>query len=230
MGAARSSPQVELAPEFGEPRWPIALAISAFIAITIAVRLAEPHSVSLGPHWLVAGIEIGLLLVLIAANPARISRRHRWLRRVAVALIVGLVLVALAYTGKLISDLIQGSKVTESADSLLASGALIWLGNCLVFSLLYWELDSGGPRARYLHEHHYPDFAFTQQQSPELAPPDWRPRYVDYLVLGLTTNTAFGPTDVLPLARWAKLTMALQSLISVIVVGFVIARAVNVFK
>jgi hypothetical protein len=113
---------------------------------------------------------------------------------------------------------------------LLVSGALIWLGNCLVFSLLYWELDSGGPRARYLREHEYPDFAFTQQQSPELAPPDWRPRYVDYLVLGLTTNTAFSPTDVLPMARWAKLTMALQSLISLLVVAFVIARAVNVFK
>jgi hypothetical protein len=140
------------------------------------------------------------------------------------------VLLALVYTGALILDLIRGSKVTESADSLLASGGVIWLGNCLVFSLLYWELDSGGPRARYLREHKYPDFAFTQHQNPELAPPDWRPRYFDYLILGLTTSTAFSPTDVLPLARWAKLTMALQALISLIVVAFVIARAVNVFK
>src|SRR5262249_15666109 len=108
--------------------------------------------------------------------------------------------------------------------------ALIWLGNCLVFSLLYWELDSGGPRARYLREHEYPDFAFTQHQSPQLAPSDWRPRYVDYLVLGLTTNTATSPTDVLRMARWAKLVMALQSLISVLVVSFVFARAVNVFS
>jgi len=227
---ASSAPQVEPDQEFGEPRWPIGLAILAYVAITLVLRLAQPRTVSLGPHWLVAGIEIGLFLALIAANPARISRRHRWLRRVAVILIILLVLVALAYTGKLVSDLIHGSKVTESADSLLASGALIWVGNCLVFSLLYWELDSGGPRARFLHEHEYPDFAFTQQQNPELAPPNWRPRYLDYLVLGLTTNTAFSPTDVLPMARWAKLTMALQSLISLLVVAFVIARAVNVFK
>jgi hypothetical protein len=99
-----------------------------------------------------------------------------------------------------------------------------------VFSLLYWLLDSGGPLARYLGEREYPDFAFSQQLSPELAPPGWRPHYVDYLILGLTTNTAFSPTDVMPLARWAKLTMALQSLIALTVVGLVIARAVNVFS
>jgi hypothetical protein len=98
-----------------------------------------------------------------------------------------------------------------------------------VFGLLYWLLDSGGPYARYVGERPYLDFAFTQQMSPELAPPGWRPHYVDYFILGLTTSTAFSPTDVMPLARWAKLTMALQSLISLTVVGLVIARAVNVF-
>ena len=82
----------------------------------------------------------------------------------------------------------------------------------MMFGLLYWLLDSGGPYARYVGERPFPDFAFTQQLSPELAPPGWRPKFVDYLILGLTTNTAFSPTDVMPLARWAKLTMALQSL------------------
>jgi hypothetical protein len=91
-------------------------------------------------------------------------------------------------------------------------------------------LDSGGPLARYRELRAYPDFAFTQQMSPELAPPGWRPRYIDYLILGLTTSTAFSPTDVLPLARWAKLTMAVQSLISLMVIGLVIARAVNVLS
>ena len=75
-----------------------------------------------------------------------------------------------------------------------------------------------------------PDFAFSQQLSPELSTPDWRPQYVDYLILGFTTSTAFSPTDVLPMAHWAKLTMALQSLVSLTVIGLVIARAVNVFS
>jgi len=213
-----------------EPRWPIALVFGSYIIVTIVLRVVEPHRESIGPHWLVPTIEVALLVVLLAADPAHIRDRRRWLRPLAIVLAFLLAGVALLSTGVLISQLIRGGTVTDSASSLLASGALIWLGNCLVFGLLYWLLDSGGPYARFLGEREFPDFAFTQHQSPELAPPGWRPRYVDYLILGLTTSTAFSPTDVLPLARWAKLTMGLQSLISLAVIGLVIARAVNVFS
>ncbi len=103
------------------------------------------------------------------------------------------------------------------------------MGNAVVFGLLYWELDSGGPLARCRHERAHPDFAFPQHSNPELAPPDWRPNYVDSFVLGITTSMAFSPTDVMPMAPWAKLTMAVQSLISLTVIGLVVARAVNVF-
>jgi uncharacterized membrane protein len=213
-----------------EPRWPIALVLGAFIVLTIVLRVAQPHRESLGPDWLVPGIEIALLVALMAADPAHLSRRRRWLRPLSITLVALLAVAALVATAVLITELVQGGKVTESATSLLSSGALIWLGNCLTFGLLYWLLDSGGPYARFVGEREYPDFAFTQQMSPEFAPPGWRPQYVDYLVLGLTTSTAFSPTDVMPMARWAKLTMALQSLISLTVVGLVIARAVNVFS
>jgi uncharacterized membrane protein len=213
-----------------EPRWPVALAILSFIGLTIAVRVAEPHRETLGPPWLVPGIEVAMLLALLAADPVHAVRRRRWLRPIAIALVVALVVVALISTAVLITELIRGGKVTESADSLLASGALIWFGNVLTFSLLYWLLDGGGPLARHQREREYPDFAFTQQMSPELAPPGWLPYYVDYLILGLTTSTAFSPTDILPVSRWAKLLMALQSIVSLVVVGLVIARAVNVFS
>jgi hypothetical protein len=212
-----------------EPRWPVALAVATFIGISIALRIAVPNRESLGPHWVVPAIEIVLLVCLIAADPAHVTGRRRWLRPLSIALVLGLTVAMLVATGILIKDLIIGGKVTNEAGSLLSSGFLIWLGNILVFSLIYWLLDSGGPLARYLGERPYPDFAFTQQQNPELAPPGWRPRYVDYLILGLTTSTAFSPTDVLPMAAWAKLTMALQSIISLSLVGLVIARAVNVF-
>ena len=213
-----------------EPRWPVALAVSFFIAVTIALRVAQPHRETLGPRWLVPGIEIGVLVALLAADPVHAGRRRSWLRPVSIALVVSLAVVALVATAVLIAELIRGGKVTEEAGSLLASGALIWLGNVLVFSLLYWLLDSGGPLARLRGEHEYPDIAFTQQMSPEFAPPGWQPQYVDYLVLGLTTSTAFSPTDVMPMSRWAKLMMALQSVISLLVVGLVIARAVNIFS
>jgi hypothetical protein len=222
--------RVDEEPIFVEPRWPIALAVSAFIAITVAARILEPHRESLGPTWLVPGIEIALLVALITADPARVSARANWLRRLAITLVGALAIVAVSSTAVLISDLIRGASVAESAGPLLTSGALIWLGNCLVFALLYWLLDSGGPLARYRGEREYPDFAFSQQMSPELAPPGWQPQFGDYLILGVTTSMAFSPTDVMPMVLWAKLTMALQSLISLMVFGLVIARAVNVFS
>ena len=212
-----------------EPRWPIAVVLCAFIVTTVVLRVVEPHRESLGPHWLVPALEVGLLAALIAANPADVVGRERWLRPLSITLIFALLVVALLSDVILIVDLVKGSKVTSSASSLLASGALIWLGNALVFGLLYWALDSGGPLARHRHERPHPDFAFSQQLNPELAPPGWRPQYVDYLILGITTSTAFSPTDVMPMSAWAKLTMALQSLISLTVIGLVIARAVNVF-
>jgi hypothetical protein len=214
---------------FVESRWPIALTVAAFIALQITLRIVQPDREALGPPWLVPGIEMAMLVALIAADPARVSRRARWLRRLSRALVVVLAVVAVVATAVLINDLIRGEQVTDEAGRLLASGAVIWLGNVLVFSLLYWQFDSGGPLARYRRGREFPDLAFTQQMSPELAPPDWRPKFVDYLILGLTTSTAFSPTDVMPMAPWAKLTMALQSLISLTVVGLVIARAVNVF-
>ena len=215
---------------FVEPRWPIALAVGFYLGLMIVLRIYEPDRPMIGTRWLVPGIMAGLLVALLLADPAHVEGRGRWLRRLVGVLILAIAAIALVATAILIADLVRGSHVTESASSLLASGALIWLGNCLVFSLLYWHFDSGGPLARHRGDRAYRDFAFTQHTSPELAPEGWRPQYVDYLVLGLTTSTAFSPTDVLPVAVWAKLTMALQSLISLAVVGLVIARAVNVFS
>jgi hypothetical protein len=212
-----------------EPRWPIAVTLLAYIALTVVLRLAQPKRESFGPHWVVPVLEIALLLALIAANPAHVVGRAKWLRPLAITLIAALMVLALLSTVVLLDDIITGKKVTQSATSLLASGALIWLGNALVFSLLYWELDSGGPLGRYQHRQQYPDFAFSQHLNPELAPPGWRPQYVDYLLLGITTSTAFSPTDVMPIKAWAKLTMGLQSLISLTVLGLVVARAVNAF-
>lgn len=212
-----------------EPRWPVALAISAFIAITLVLHVTVPQRQTLGPPWVIPTVEVAMLGLLIAADPARIIPRRRWLRRAALALALILAAAVFASTAKLITALIEGGSVTNSATPLLASGAVVWLGNILIFGLLYWLLDSGGPVARHLHERPFPDFAFSQHLSPDLAPPGWRPQYVDYFILGLTTSMAFSPTDVMPMRAWAKLMMAAQSLISLVVVGLVIARAVNVF-
>jgi len=216
-------------PVFVEARWPIALTLGLYIALAVVLRIEVPNRPHFGPDWLVPTAEIALLVALVLADPYHITRRARWLRKVGIGLTLALLAVALYATGDLIRLLIDGGTAINSADVLLASGALVWLGNVVVFALIYWQLDSGGPLARYRGDRQYPDFLFPNQASPEFAPPGWRPKFPDYLVLGLTTNTAFSPTDVMPMALWAKMTMALQSLIALIVVGLVVARAVNLF-
>jgi hypothetical protein len=213
-----------------EPRWPVVLAVATYIVMSIVLRVVVPRRESIGPHWLVPAVEIVLLVILVSADHGRLEGRPTWLRPASIVLVVLLLLAGLVATVTLITQLITGSKVVQSADTLLASGTIVWVGNALVFSLLYWLLDSGGPIARYRRERAHPDFAFPQHLAPELADPNWCPHYVDYLALGVTTSTAFSPTDVMPMVPWAKLTMALQSLISLTVVGLVIARAVNVFS
>ena len=100
----------------------------------------------------------------------------------------------------------------------------------IVFGLWYWEFDRGGPVARALGINPYPDFQFPQMTSPEMAPPHWEPQFADYLYLAFTNAAAFSPTDVMPLSRWAKLAMTLQSAISIVTVALVVARAVNILQ
>jgi len=214
----------------GESRWPPAIAVLVFIILNVSLRIWLPSDRTVSIPWLLPLVEVGLLAVLVVSDPAGADRRSRQLRRLAITLVGLLLFAALWATAVLIEHLVSGDKQTSDGARLLASGSLVWLGNILAFSLLYWVLDSGGPRVRTAGKPPYPDFAFPQTQDPDLAPPHWRPIFVDYLYLGFCTSTAFSPTDVIPLARWAKLAMAVQSAVSLAVIGLVIARAVNVFS
>jgi uncharacterized membrane protein len=208
----------------GEPRWPMAAAVLGASALT----LLRPAELRVLPAWVLPVVEVVLLVVLVVRDPGRIDRRSRTLRYVSICVVGILVVDALVATGHLITVLVRGGEATDSAESLLVAGAIVWVANIVAFSLLYWELDSGGAAARAHGLPATPDLAFPQQLSPELAPPGWRPQFYDYLYLGLTSSTAFSPTDVMPLAGWAKLAMAAQSLVSLAVLGLVVARAVNV--
>ena len=209
----------------GEQRWPMAAAVLAVIALTILL----PNSLVVRPRWGVPVVEAILLVAVVIGDPGKIDRRSRPVRAMSVTLIVLLVVTTLWCTGELIAQLIHGGHATNSAGLLLAAGGIVWISNVIAFGLLYWELDSGGPAVRAHGLPRYPDFAFPEQLTPELAPPDWRPRFVDYLYLGFTSATAFSPTDAMPLRPWAKLAMMVQSSISLALLGLVVARAVNVF-
>jgi len=212
----------------GESRWPPVIAVFAFLVINIAARIWLPSEGALHVPWLLPAIEVLLLVVLLTSHPSRLGERRR-LHRVALALAGVLVAAALWATVLLVSDLIRGKGVANSPDQLLASGAIVWLGNNLAFGLLYWLVDGGGPVARS-HQRIPVDFAFTQHISPELASPGWKPVFLDYLHLRFTNATAFSPTDVLPLTHRAKYAMLVQSTVAIALFGLVVARAVNVFK
>ena len=225
---AVSSPGSGSEPRLGESRWPPAAAVIVFMALNVALRVWLPNEAAVRVPWLVPAIEVALLVVLLLSDPLSLARRAKVLRPVTLTLVVVLVVAALWATSLLVYDLIKGIGVTESPSRLLASGAVVWLGNNLSFALLYWLMDSGGPVARTRGGAPV-DFAFTQQMSPELAPPAWRPFFLDYLHLGFTNATAFSPTDVMPLTHRAKYTMLVQSTVALALFGLIVARAVNAF-
>jgi hypothetical protein len=223
----REDPQEQSAGDVvaGESRWPMAGAVVAAIVLTVLL----PDAVRAGPNWALPLIEGLLLVAVIASDPGKIDRRSRTLRTLSIALVLVLVFGALWSTVQLIDDLIQGGPTTNSASDLLEAGSIVWVSNNIAFALLYWELDGGGAAARAYDLPAHPDLAFPQQLNPGIAQSDWQPRFIDYLYLAFTNATAFSPTDAMPLVPWAKITMTVQAVISIAILGLVIARAVNVF-
>jgi uncharacterized membrane protein len=197
------------------------------VVIAAALQTALPDQLVLQPHWLLPTLSALLLVGLMLLGPGRASTQHRHTRKIALCL-TAVVSAGNALSGALLVDHILSGTIGDHAASLLASGAAIYLTNIVVFSLWYWEFDRGGPAARAAGTAVHPDFLFPQMSSPQLAPSNWEPGYVDYLYLSFTNASAFSPTDVMPLRTWAKLTMLAQSAVSLVLVVLVVARAVNI--
>ncbi|MDQ6616202.1 MAG: hypothetical protein M3083_16040 [Actinomycetota bacterium] len=209
----------------GEHRLPVAAAV----AVAIFLQITLPNNLTFHPTWLLPVLESALLIGLVAANPRRIDRESRLLRAVSLVLIAVISIDNVWSAGHLIRGLVRGT-MGSTAGPLLAAGASIYITNIIVFGLWYWEFDRGGPVARMKGGKRYPDFLFPQMSTEGVAPPDWRPTFIDYLYISFTNATAFSPTDVLPLSRWAKTLMAVQAGVSLATVALVVARAVNILK
>lgn len=206
-----------------ERRW----TASAFVLVSMTVPFLLPARYSPGDLWLLPTVEGLVLLALIVVDPGRIDRPGRRVRALSLALVVAIAAGAAWGSVRLVWDLLHGDPQTTVATQLLISGALIWLQTIIAFAFLYWELDNGGPVNRHLRPRDHPDLAFPQHLEPSIAAPGWRPIFFDYLYLALTNATAFSPTDVMPLARWAKSAMAAQSILSIVILSLVVANAVN---
>ena len=226
VAAARTLVPAWRRPTRGEHRWPVT--VTVVVAIVLQIRLSDALTKPL-PHLLLPLLEIALGVGLGVANPVRIERGGKVARAASIALIVLITAANATSAILLVHAILTGQKA--SATALLASGAAIWATNVIAFALWYWEFDRGGPVERTVGSTTMrpPDFLFPQMGlTPDLAPPDWEPHFVDYLYLSFTNATAFSPTDVMPLARWAKCTMAVQSGVALLVGVLVVARAINI--
>jgi uncharacterized membrane protein len=198
------------------------------ILVAAGLQLSLPDEVVLGSRWLLPLLEVAVLAVLVVANPGRFERESRWRRTTSLVLTALISVANGAAVVRLIDNLLGGRGADDPA-TLLATGAAIWATNVIGFALWYWQFDRGGPSARTRAVNGVPDFLFPQMQVPDLDP-EWEPTFVDYLYVSFTNSTAFSPTDTMPLSRWAKLTMLLQSAVSLATVALVVARAVNVLR
>jgi hypothetical protein len=203
-------------------RWPGVLAL---LGLGV-VYLLLPDRYTVGPSWLVLAVVAALLVPM---GVARLRGRHeiaRWLALTSVGVVTAAVAASAGYLVVGLTDSVR------SAPTLLWDAAAIWVANVVTFALWYWELDGGGPHRRSETRYASTDFVFPQltlvnAARGDDAGPKWIPNLVDYLFLAFSTSTAFSPTDTPVLSRRAKLLMMAQSIISLVVIAVLAARAVN---
>ncbi len=208
-----------------ERRGPVALTI----IVVILILSLLPQCIRLGPTWITYVLGIAVLAPIAAVGLT--SGRAFWLRverAVALIFFVIAVILILANLANMVHAMVSRS-LEVTGVQLLASSIAAWVINVLIFSLLYWHMDRGGPEARVVRAGVRCDWFFPQEgDAVSVAAPDWQPAFVDYLYLAFSTATAFSTSDVLPLTARAKLLMMLESAISLATVLVVAARAINI--
>lgn len=198
------------------------------VGSAIMIDLTLPEKLTVGPTWLLPAVEGALLVGLAVASSREAVAHHPRLRQLALGLIGLVSAVNIFSLVELCRYLIHGGKA--GGRELILSGVVLWVTNVLLFGLWYWELDRGGPMARASDSGRGPDFLFPQMADERWAPPGWKPGLVDYLYTSFTNATAFSPTDTMPLSPTAKWLMSAQALASLVTIGLVVARAVNILQ
>lgn len=216
-----------------ETRWPAFAGLAVALALYLLAHNPETATLRL----VVACIVVLLFVPLLIENPHRLTRQAEWSRWLSISLSALLFIAIQASVVGVIRTLLDGS---ATGTGVLLTALQVWITNVIAFGLLYWELDRGGPVARgTLPRAALPDadFQFPQDVAGDAidevrgtssAVDDWRPGFVDYLFVSLTTMMAFSPTDAMPLRSRTKLLMAVQALTAFILLALVISRAVNI--
>jgi hypothetical protein len=203
-----------------EPRWPALVAVLGIGSL----HWFLPETLSAGPGWMLLVIVAALAVPLMFLHR---TGRHTWNHRLAM-LLLSVVTAALIYALVMLVLSIPARRL--DALMLIRGAAVIWIINILLFASWYWRIDMGGPHVRPGRAYHLrSSFLFPQMTlDAEIRHPHWTPHFIDYLFLAFNTSTAFSPTDSPVLSRWAKALMMLQSLVSLVTLAIVAARAVNI--
>lgn len=199
----------------------LALLFCALLYIFLSKRL------QVGPHWLLPAL-VALPLVPLTIRRERHPNESRWIRQLTIVLIV-IINVANVISMALLVHSLLHTKVTNGRE-LVYSAIAVWATNVVVYGLWFWEVDRGGPMVRGTIHEGAPDIQFPQMENPQLAPPNWRPGFIDYLYTAFANGTSFAPADALPLTSRAKILFAAESTVSLITIAVVAARAVNILN
>lgn len=209
-----------------ENRWPVALAVFALVWL---LRML-PDRILILPPWAIYLMGLVALTPLIAVALTG-AKNTAWLRIERAIMLLSFAFAAVATVANLIN--LVTIMIRRAADvggvQLLSSSIGVWTTNVIIFALLYWQIDRGGPEARLSPGETRPDWLFPQESAPSTdVASGWHPVFVDYLYLGFSTATAFSTTDAMPLTARAKLLMMLESSFSLITIAVVASRAINI--
>ncbi|GAA4831302.1 hypothetical protein [Kitasatospora terrestris] len=218
----------------GEARLPAVLAT----LVAILLYLVLPQQLLIAPRFVLPGLEVLLLVPLIAVNPRRMTRQNRLSRTLSLTLVAMIGVSNLVALGLLIDAMV--TERAQNGGPLLLAALQVWATSVIVFGLAFWELDRGGPVVRTQakrSELPLADFRFSQDENDDAVEEvadgssrtsDWVPTLMDYLYVSVTNSTAFSPTDTMPLSTRAKALMAVESVAALITSLLVIAHAVGV--
>jgi len=205
--------------------WPLTA-----LVLVILPQVLVPAHLREGPPVIVPVVEgfVALILLAVAAKPGPVPRGARPL---ILILIAALIVANTTAAVRLVTVVLQNTPTGQAPTTvtqLLVGAGIVLSTNVVTFGMFYWQIDGGGPGGRPVQAHPFPDFQFPQTLTEGLGPPNWQPRFQDHLYLAFTNVTAFSPTDTMPLTHRAKGLMAIQSLISLSVIGLVLSRVINI--
>lgn len=208
-----------------EPLWPPFVSMLAVGGLYAAL---PPSLLGGAPRWLLLTIVVALAVPILILH----HRHNHHLGQVLGYILNSVVTIALIVALGFLIEQLTEHKVTPA--QLLRSAAALWISNFLIFASWYWRLDGGGPHQRALTLGHtdgaflFPQMTMHPDAKSAAGEEEWEPNFVDYLFLAFNTSTAFSPTDVPVLSRWAKGLMMVQATISLLVLALLAGRAVNI--